>query len=224
MFRRHRGEIGEYAKEIGMTLNGLYMDDKVAKTDYYKRLCITLDRLESEGYDITKINVLRKKMVGLLNRNNSENREATKELRDRLKKDGYTQTPTAGIYEENGVNVLEHSFVIYTDKIDMEHRGKVYSKAHKYKCDFNELVEYGKQLCAKSAFDQECFSVKYPNYGDAVWMDSEGNVIAKRTMDLGFFTPSRPQRFSFVESLCKYQFPCGGAYRHIVSVDGIVEW
>ena len=49
-------------------------------------------------------------------------------------------------------------------------------------------------------------------------------VMSKKIKELGFFTPARPQRFSFVESFCQYEFPCCKEYKYISDIDGIVEW
>lgn len=243
--RRHKADIAEFAGMIDTTLDDLHTDRETEETDYFKRFLLTLNNLEKEGYDHSTITDLKKKAKRLLNKNNSENKRATEKLKERLKGDGYTFSVSAGGYVENGVNVLEHSFVVYVDKIDIVHRGKVDSKKHMYKCAFGELVEYGKRLCRKEEFDQECFSVKYPNDGKAVWMDERGEIVmefnkvlvddieqkyftttamSKRMKELGFFTPARPQRFSFVESFCQYRFPCCREYKYITDIDGIVCW
>lgn len=243
--RRHKKDIAEYATAIGKTLEMLDINEDTDETDYYKRLLLTLDRLELEDYEPNKISNLKKSAKHMLIKNNEENKQATKKLKERLKQDGYTFTVTAGGYVENGVNVLEHSFVIYVDKIDFIHRGKVNSKEHKYKCSFDELIDYGKKLCSKEEFDQECFSIKYPDNGQAVWMNEKGEIVmkfsktlvndeeqkyftttvmSKKKKDLGFFTPARPQKFSFVESFCKYDFPCCNEFKYIKEMDGIACW
>ena len=147
-------------------------------------------------------------------------------LRDRLKTDGYTFSLFAIKYVENGMRILEHFFVVYIDKIDSIHRGKVNAKEHQYKCTFEELLAYGKQLCATEEFDQEVFSVKFPDDGDAVWMNPKGELVMKfeEAKDWRFFTPSHPQQISYEVSFYKYEFPCCQEYRYIVEMDGIVGW
>lgn len=147
-------------------------------------------------------------------------------LRDRLKTDGYTFSLFAIKYVENGMRILEHFFVVYIDKIDSIHRGKVNAKEHQYKCTFEELLAYGKRLCATEEFDQEVFSVKFPNDGDAVWMNPKGEIVMKfeEAKDWRFFTPSHPQQISYEVSFYKYEFPCCQEYRYIVEMDGIVGW
>jgi len=147
-------------------------------------------------------------------------------LRDQLKTDGYTFSLIARGYVENRRLILEHSFVVFVDKIDMSQRGKVNAKEHQYKCSFEELLEYGKRLCAKEEFDQEVFSAKFPNDGDAVWMDPKGEIVMKfeDANDLRFFAPSSPQRISSEVSFYKYEFPCCREYRFIAEMDGVVGW
>ena len=124
------------------------------------------------------------------------------------------------------MRILEHFFVVYIDKIDSIHRGKVNAKEHQYKCTFEELLAYGKRLCAKEEFDQEVFSVKFPNDGDAVWMNPKGEIVMKfeEAKDWRFFTPSHPQQISYEVSFHKYEFPCCQEYRYITEMDGIVGW
>ncbi len=243
--RRHKDDIAEYTNMLDMSLDDLHIDQETEKTDYFKRFILTLNNLDKNGYNHSTIINLQKKANQLQNKNNSENKQATEKLKERLKNDGYTFSVSAGGYVENGVNVLEHSFVVYVNKIDMVHRGKIDSKEHKYKCTFDELIEYGRHLCRKEEFDQECFSVKYPDDGNAVWMNEKGEIVmkfnkvlvddmeqkyftttvmSKKIKELGFFTPARPQRFSFVESFCQYEFPCCKEYKYISDIDGIVEW
>ena len=147
-------------------------------------------------------------------------------LKDRLKTDGYTFSLFANEHAENGRRILEHFFVVYIDKIDKIHRGKVNAKEHQYKCTFEELLAYGKRLCAKEEFDQEVFSVKFPNDGDAVWMNKNGEIVMKfeEAKDFRFFVPSSPQQISSDAALYKYEFPCCREYRYIIEVDGIVGW
>ena len=147
-------------------------------------------------------------------------------LRDRLKTDGYTFSLFAIKYVENGMRILEHFFVVYIDKIDGIHRGKVNAKEHQYKCTFEELLAYGKRLCATEEFDHEVFSVKFPNDGDAVWMNPKGEIMMKfeEAKDWRFFTPFHPQQISYEVSFYKYEFPCCQEYRYIVEMDGIVGW
>lgn len=147
-------------------------------------------------------------------------------LRDRLKTNGYTFSLFAIKYVENGMRILEHFFVVYIDKIDRIHRGKVNAKEHQYKCAFEELLAYGKRLCATEEFDREVFSVKFPNDGDAVWMNPKGEIVMKfeEAKDWRFFTPSHPQQISYEVSFYKYEFPCCQEYRYIVEMDGIVGW
>ena len=113
-------------------------------------------------------------------------------LRDRLKTDGYTFSLFAREHIENGMRILEHFFVVYIDKIDRIHRGKVNAKEHQYKCTFEELLAYGKRLCATEEFNQEVFSVKFPDDGDAVWMNGKKDVVTpiKRTPDDRFYIVS----------------------------------
>ena len=147
-------------------------------------------------------------------------------LRDRLKTDGYTFSLFAREHIENGMRILKHFFVVYIDKIDRIHRGKFDAKEHQYKCTFEELLEYGKRLCATEEFDREVFSVKFPNDGDAVWMNPKGEIVMKfeEAKDWRFFTPSHPQQISYEVSFYKYEFPCCQEYRYIVEMDGIVGW
>lgn len=147
-------------------------------------------------------------------------------LRDRLKTDGYTFSLFAREHVENGMRILEHFFVVYIDKIDRIHRGKVDAKEHQYKCTFEELLEYGKRLCATEEFDREVFSVKFPNDGDAVWMNPKGEIVMKieATNDLRFFSPADPQPILSEMPLYKYEFPCCQEYRYITEMDGIVGW
>ena len=147
-------------------------------------------------------------------------------LRDRLKTDGYTFSLFAREHIENGMRILEHFFVVYIDKIDSIHRGKINAKEHRYKCTFEELLAYGKRLCATEEFDQEVFSVKFPDDGDAVWMNPKGEIMMKfeEAEDWRFFTPSHPQQISYEVSFYKYEFPCCQEYRYIVEMDGIVGW
>ena len=147
-------------------------------------------------------------------------------LRDRLKTDGYTFSLFARGYVENGRHILEHFCVVYIDKIDRIHCGKVDAKEHQYKCTFEELLEYGKQLCATEEFDREVFSVKFPNDGDAVWVNGKGEIVMKfeEAKDWRIFTPSHPQLISYEVSFYKYEFPCCQEYRYITEMDGIVGW
>lgn len=230
--RRHLNDIEQIAKELGVSLNDLYIDKEIDKTDYYKRLLKTIEQCKDKSLK----DKIQRKANKLLQDNNHDNKEASNKLKNTLKEDKFSFTPTGGGYKENGVNVLETSFIVYVDKVDKQNNKS-------YKCSFDELIDYAKKLCKE--FDQECFSVQFPKNGKRVWMDEKGDTIREfngivyndndqpffttmarvsKVKDKGFFTPSRSQKFSFVESMYFYEFPCDYHYRYIRKTDGIIDF